>query len=143
IITILIMDNIKELFCTEDSSLLDVYSVFDKAVKIGLPTGIALVTNPEGVLIGTITDGDIRRSIIKNRAMDLTASDIMQKDTIFSSEGMSNSEIIERIHLELEKRNRRSRKFLEKIVLVDSTIRPTRVIDYYQLWERKVASHRH
>lgn len=42
--------------------------------------GICLVTNDDGQLLGTITDGDIRRSLIKNFDLNSPAIDVMAKN---------------------------------------------------------------
>src|SRR5690606_20295367 len=34
-------------------------------------------------------------------------------------------------------------KFLGKIILVNKDQKPTRILDYHQLWEQRVATHRH
>lgn len=134
---------IKELHCSINSSLMDLYSIFDRANNFGLPAGIALVVNEKEQLIGTITEGDIRRGILKFKTMDLNASQLMQQNPICFQEGMSITEILEQIPLELEKRNRQSKRYLGKIVIVDNKQNPTRVLDYHQLWEQKTATHRH
>jgi nucleotide sugar dehydrogenase len=54
----------------------------------------------------------------------------------------SISEIFEKLPVELEKRNRKSTKFLGKIVIVNKLYQPIRVIDFHELWEQKVATHR-
>lgn len=134
---------IRNIFCTPDQQLIDIYRIFDSAVQFGLPSGIALVVNGNGELKGTVTEGDIRRGIIRNNDIGLCVKDVMQENPICFSHELSITEILERIPGELAKRNRRSRKFLSKIVLVDENKRPIRVLDYHQLWEQRVASHRH
>ena len=48
--------------------------------------GIAMVINENGKLLGTITDGDIRRALIRNCKMDENVSNIMHKDPIIASD---------------------------------------------------------
>jgi len=134
---------VKELYCNKETSLMELYSLFDHASKKGLPAGIALVVNEEEKLIGTITEGDIRRGILEYKSMGLSAHQLMQTNPICFQEGLSISEILEQIPLELEKRNRQSKRYLGKIVIIDKDSRPTRVLDYHQLWEQKTATHRH
>lgn len=123
--------------------LLDILQQQDEAIKLGYPSGIALILNEAEQLIGTITDGDIRRASIKYRTYDLTAEDVMQSNPITFPEHLSFGQIIELLPKELRKRGRKSTKFLNKIILVDPENRPTRIIEYHQLWEQRVASHRH
>ncbi|MCK9480990.1 MAG: nucleotide sugar dehydrogenase [Bacteroidia bacterium] len=134
---------ISTLFCNKDATLFQMYEIFEQASKDGLPAGIALVVSEDNVLVGTVTEGDIRRGLLKYNDMKTPIKHIMQNDPICFRDYLSISEILEKIPAELEKRNRQSKRYLGKIVLVDEEKRPTRVLDYHQLWEQKVASHRH
>lgn len=122
---------------------MEVYDIFNKAASENLPVGIALVVDKNGQLIGTISDGDIRKAIVKHHRLDLKASEMMEKNPIYFEADLPINHIIQRLPTELFKRNRKSKKFLSKIVLVDSNRVPVRVIEYHQLWEQKVATHRH
>lgn len=135
--------NIENILCYRDTALLEIYELFNKAPVHGFPAGIALVVNSENQLVGTITDGDIRRKIIEHKTMDLTAAEVMQSSPIYFYDNLSISEILGKIPDELAKRGRKSKRFLSKIVLVDNNKIPTRVLEYHQLWEQKVADHRH
>ncbi len=138
------MNHINHLYCTINHVILDVLKIFDNAPQFGLPSGIALVIEGEGNrLIGTVTEGDIRRAILKNRNLDVPVNSIMQNDPIYFHESLSITEILEAMPHELLKRKRKSSKYLSKIVLIDINHKPVRVLDYHQLWEQKVASHRH
>ncbi|AOP33664.1 hypothetical protein A0128_07310 [Leptospira tipperaryensis] len=135
--------NINKLICDTQTSLMDVYNIFNEAAAENLPVGIALVVDENKKLIGTISDGDIRKAIVKHRRLDLNALDMMEKDPIYFETDLSINQIIQRLPNELLKRNRKSKKFLSKIVLVDPQRVPVRVIEYHQLWEQRVATHRH
>jgi UDP-N-acetyl-D-mannosaminuronic acid dehydrogenase len=135
--------SLSALFVDPETPLLEVLRCHSGAAKHDLPSGIALVVDPAGVLVGTITDGDVRRAILREGSLALRARDLMTESPIALPDTLSYREIVRRLPLELQLRNRRARHFLEKIVLVDSANRPTRVLDYHQLWEQRVASHRH
>ena len=55
------------------------------AIKIlnELAGKIVLVTNDKGVVVGTITDGDIRRALLKGISIDEVVSLVMKKDFYF------------------------------------------------------------
>jgi len=126
-----------------DTPLFELLERQERATAAGLPGGILLVVDDSGVLEGTITDGDVRRALLSSKDLELQASEILRRDPIRFPESFSFRDILRRLPSELEKRGRRSRRFLGKIILVDADDRPTRVIDYHQLWEQRVASHRH
>jgi UDP-N-acetyl-D-mannosaminuronic acid dehydrogenase len=132
------------LICvTKESPITEVLEKQNNSAKEGLPGGIALVVDEGGKLIGTITDGDVRRAFLASKSFDLTARDVMRDSPIYFDEHLSYGEILENIPKELGKKGRSHAKFLGKIILVDKEQRPTRVFDYHQLWEQRVATHRH
>lgn len=137
------MNKIDILCTTADKKLTDILKILDLGGKNNMPAGIALIVDDKGCLIGTVTDGDVRRTLINSKTLDIDVKDIMQKDPITFPDSYSINELLEALPKELEKRNRRSNKFLSKLILVDKDNKPARIIDYHQLWEQKVARHRH
>ncbi|MDM9620894.1 nucleotidyltransferase family protein [Rhizobium sp. S96] len=55
---------------------------------------IALVTDEAGKLVGTITDGDIRRGILRGATLDTMAADVMYSAPRTTTEAASRSEIL-------------------------------------------------
>jgi UDP-N-acetyl-D-mannosaminuronic acid dehydrogenase len=137
------MNGIERLCIRADASLRHVLERFDAASADSLPSGIVLVLDDDGRLAGTVTEGDVRRALLGAADMDAPAASFMQTDPIFFPEDLALVDVLERLPEELARRGRRSRKYLGKVVLVDSDRRPTRVLDYHQLWEQRVATHRH
>ncbi|MCB0641233.1 MAG: nucleotide sugar dehydrogenase [Phaeodactylibacter sp.] len=125
------------------ATLMEVLAQMDQAVSKGLTAGIALVVDEAGSLIGTITDGDIRRSSIEYQSFDILAKDLMNPDPITFPDSYSFKEILEELPHILKSKGRNSKKYLSKVLLIDEEKRPTRIIEYHQLWEQRVASHRH
>lgn len=123
--------------------LLDLLQAQDEAVQQGHPAGLAIIVDENKRLIGTITDGDLRRASLKYRTYDITADQLMQPQPIYFPEHYTYQEIIQALPTELAKRGRSSKKFLSKIILTDEEQRPSRILEYHQLWEQRVASHRH
>jgi nucleotide sugar dehydrogenase len=136
-------NGIQWLCVSEKATLRDVLQRFEGAVERGLPSGIALVVDPDQKLVGTVTDGDFRRALLRSLSLDTTAASAMRKNPITFREGTSYQTIIRTLPRELERRGRRGARFLGKIVLTQDDGRPTRVLDYHQLWEQRVATHRH
>jgi len=109
----------------------------------GIPAGIALVIDNENKLIGTITDGDLRRGIIKYKDKKVIAKNIMNSNPVTFKDGKSFSEVITELPRKLSSRARKEKTFLGKIIFVDHKHTPVKVLDYHQLWEQSVATHRH
>jgi dTDP-glucose pyrophosphorylase len=59
--------------------------------------GFCLVTNENNQVVGLITDGDARRSIIRDKSLDAVASSIMTTDFFFVEDSLSNSEILKQM----------------------------------------------
>lgn len=137
------MSEIKHICCTEDVLLLDILGIFENSNNYHLPGGIALVVNEKGELVGTVSEGDIRRAMLAGKSLQSQAKEVMNRNPISFTEEMSIKEILEKIPDELQKRKRRSNRFLGKIILTDISRKPKRVLDYHELWEQKVAMHRH
>tara|TARA_Y100000389_G_C17436330_1_gene505764 strand:+ start:931 stop:1998 length:1068 start_codon:yes stop_codon:yes gene_type:complete len=79
---------IKNLFVYKDTSIFEVIKNLAKN-KIG----IVLVVDLKNKLLGTITDGDVRRSILKYSDINLSAKKIMKKSPKF----LKNSKNLEKI----------------------------------------------
>lgn len=61
---------------------------------------IALVVDEAGKLLGTITDGDIRRAILRGASLESTAGDAMNSSPRFAAQGASLGEIARRLKSE-------------------------------------------
>lgn len=139
-----ISKRVQPIIVSPSTLMTDILKVHAEAANHDLPAGFALVVDDSGKLIGTITDGDIRRALLKSGgSVDVVAQDIMSGNPIAFLQGTPFREILATLPAELEKRNRRARRFLGKIVLVDAENHPTGVLEYHQLWEQRVATHRH
>lgn len=126
-----------------DASFVEILQRHSGSKESGIPAGIVLVVDDGGRLIGTITDGDLRRGVLRRSSLDGTAAEVMTSDPIVFNQRMSFQDILRAIPNELRKRLRATEKFLGKIVLVNEQHRPVRVLDFHHLWEQRVATHRH
>lgn len=71
------MNNWKSLLISEDTKVLEAIRVIDST-----DARVALVATEEGKLIGTITDGDIRRGILKGVNLESSVSCVLNNDPI-------------------------------------------------------------
>lgn len=79
---------LQQICAFEHTPLLEVIEIIQSANK-----QIALVIDQKGHLLGTITDGDVRRAILKNLPLDTLASQIMQHEFTAGKVGMTSVEI--------------------------------------------------
>ncbi len=134
---------ISSLFISSQTVLKDVLKVLEQPGNENLPKGLALIVNDDNKLIGTVTDGDVRRALLKFGSWEITADQMMQPDPVCFSQHLTIQEITELLPQELERRGRKSKKFLGVIIIVDDEKRPVKVVEYHQLWEQRIATHRH
>ena len=57
--------------------------------------GIALVVNGEGVLVGVVTDGDIRRALMQGKELSEPVEALMTRDPLCVSADASDPEVVE------------------------------------------------
>jgi dTDP-glucose pyrophosphorylase len=83
------MNDWKKILLAPEDSL-------EHAIKVLHEGGcrIALVTDKFGVLLGTVTDGDIRRALINQLTMESPVSLIMNVDPVFVDDKINNKEIL-------------------------------------------------
>jgi dTDP-glucose pyrophosphorylase/CBS domain-containing protein len=74
VIRILTMKNWKALLVRPETAIADAIKVLDKGGQ-----RIVIVTDVSGRLLGTVTDGDVRRALIYHVSMDLPVEQIMCK----------------------------------------------------------------
>jgi len=85
--------------------------------------GIALVVDAGGRLVGTVTDGDIRRFTLANRSLDELVESVMWQKPLSASADASEAEIRELMH----------KKLVRNIPLVDNDGRPVGIVNVTDL----------
>ena len=90
------MKNIEKLFTKKNSSMITILKKMDQANDFSLPRGIILVVDKENKLLGTITDGDIRRAF-KNKNKVLLAQDIMNDNPLTFPHDVKHKDIIDEL----------------------------------------------
>ena len=81
--------------------------------------GIALVVDKDGRLVGTVTDGDIRRFTLAGRSIDEPVSKVMWTKPLTAPVGTSDGELKKLMNKHL----------VRSIPLVDGDGRPQRIVD--------------
>ncbi len=81
------MSRWKEIVVTENQTLLETMRVIDKA-----SLQFAVVVDGEQYLLGTVTDGDIRRGILRGEGLEVPISAIMNVNPISEKSGKKSSE---------------------------------------------------
>jgi UDP-N-acetyl-D-mannosaminuronic acid dehydrogenase len=114
-----------------------------EASKYSLPAGIVLVCSDDGELVAVVTDGDVRRGLLAGVNLDDPVARIMREDPIVFPEDTPYRSILRQIPFIIRERGRYRGGVVEKIIFVDSKRRPTRVLNFFDLWQHNVTEHRH
>ena len=86
---------IKELLIKQSDTLLTALKVIDDSGENA--TKLALIVDEENKLVGTLTDGDIRRALLKNVSLGETVSDSMVKDFFYVRQGTSRARVLDQM----------------------------------------------
>lgn len=108
------MKNLDNMFIYERCTIIDALNI----ININL-TGTAFVIDENKTLLGTITDGDIRRAIIDNIPLNNSIEPVYNKNCIYVHENHGNEELKEVF-----------RKYIKVIPIIDND---RRVVNYIEL----------
>lgn len=78
------MKNWQSIIVRETNTLFETMQIIDQS-----SLQFAVVVNEEGILLGTVTDGDIRRSILRGDPLDVMITKVMNSSPITGSVGQS------------------------------------------------------
>lgn len=84
------MKNIEDIIITEDTTILEALKIIDKSSK-----QLVLIVDENKKLLGTISDGDIRRALLKNVSLQDSVKDIYFKNPTVANINDSKNKIIE------------------------------------------------
>jgi len=118
------MSDWKSILVQKTKTILDVIAIIDRG-----GVQLALVVDENGRLLGTVTDGDVRRGILKGKGMADSVMEIMNANPITARESESTEEILKKM---------KDRSLLQ-IPVLDSD---RRVVDL-QILERILKGKRH
>jgi nucleotide sugar dehydrogenase len=129
-------ERLKAILIKKETSIRGAMEAIDNAVKSKAPMGMALVVDDGSRLIGLVTDGDIRRATLKGISIDRPVSEIMTKDPITVSSGMSSGSMLTEIIAKVKKTARLRDYKVDKVIIVDDKNRVDDVINFFELWRK-------
>jgi dTDP-glucose pyrophosphorylase/predicted transcriptional regulator len=83
------MQSLKEILIGPEASILDAMQTIEKG-----SSQIVLIADEAGRLLGTVTDGDIRRGILRGKALQDPVSTVMNANPLTSGDGQSRDAAI-------------------------------------------------
>ena len=116
----------------EKDSFRTVMEKISTAGKFDLPSGLALSLSAEGKLLGILTDGDIRKALIKGVTLDNSVGPYIRRDPVTIKEKEIKENPIALIVRKLNAANRSSSR-IEKLIVVDEENRLVDVIGFNEI----------
>ena len=84
------MVNIRSVCVRMDGTIRDALTAIDRS-----GAGIALITDPQGKLVGTVTDGDVRRALLKAASLESPLAPCIQAKFTAVSTGVGRAEVLD------------------------------------------------
>lgn len=125
--------SIKNLFIKSNSTIREAMQTITSAAQLKLPVGITLVMDDNERLIGTVTDGDIRRALVKGLELSETVDKIMARDPITVDEDLTIDEMIKTVMIKVKESGRIRDYKVDKVILTDKDNRVVDVLNFYEL----------
>jgi nucleotide sugar dehydrogenase len=131
------MPNIEPILVPPDSTLKNAMQVIDAAPHKGSVAGIALVVDNQKRLLGVLTDGDIRRALLKGIGLSSPVSQIMTKEPITVNSKLSANQMLSALSERLRERStKKGPAKVEKLVVVDDDNKVVDVVSLFDIWRR-------
>jgi len=108
---------IKNMVCNPDNTLLEVMNCINENCQ-----GVCFVTDQFNVLVGVVTDGDIRRALLDSQRLETLIGNVVSKDFVFGRMGDSTALLIEKF-------DKNPDKSINIIPIVDEN---SKVVDYFK-----------
>jgi len=109
--------------------------IINNAPLRNAPTGIALIIDKDNGLLGLVTDGDIRRAILKNADLSRPIETIMNSHPICVKHDMTNEEKIKFIGKKLRINKMQDIK-INYIPVLDGFGKIIDLVTFFDLWKR-------
>jgi CBS domain-containing protein len=103
--------NVSQYLIYENQTIKEALKIFQLTADNGLPAGIAILSNDSRIVLGSVTEGDVRRGLIQGKKLSDNIVEIAQKNPICFSQENSYREILDKIPQELKTRGRKNKKY--------------------------------
>jgi nucleotide sugar dehydrogenase len=129
--------SIEKLFIQPNTTIRKAMQTITRAGRLKLPVGIALVVDRNQKLIGTVTDGDIRRALVKGFDLNDPANKIMARGPITVGDHLTVDEMIRTAMTKVKESGRIRDDKVDKVIVTDRESRVVDVVNFYELWSKQ------
>ncbi len=113
-------DNLSSLQVRLGDSVQQVIEAITRESSRSTTSGFMTVVDSSGVVVGVITDSDIRKRVLDSQFLDLRAEDLMTSDFIFVQTDISEKDTVLSVQKQLEKRNSTGRIPVTYVPVIDA-----------------------
>jgi UDP-N-acetyl-D-mannosaminuronic acid dehydrogenase len=136
-------ERLKAISVDQECSIRNALDIISNATVAGAQTGMVLVVDESDRLVGIMTDGDVRRGLLRGVTLDDSVDTIMVSDPVTLPASLTPTELVEQIKSEASKRTRLKENKVDKLILMDDDGRVADIASFYDLWYLSQSSTRH
>lgn len=120
------------------ATLRQAMEVINAAPLKGGQPGIALVVDDGALLMGCVTDGDIRRAVLKGVDLESPVVSVMTPEPIAVTKGLSSSDMLKVVAQKIGSvsHKRIRNKKIDKVIVVDEAGRVEDILTFFELWKK-------
>ena len=122
-----------------EESIDSVLRKISKESKSVAHPGIAVILDSQGIVLGVVTDGDIRRAYVNNISFDQEISQIMTRDPITILEQVKAEDVKLEISRKVQLSERLHAKWVRHILVVNKKNQLVDVIDYLEILQHNAS----
>ncbi|MBI2069766.1 MAG: nucleotide sugar dehydrogenase [Elusimicrobia bacterium] len=132
------MNKTLNLLCVQPTlTLAKTIEAIGRAAKAGAPPGIAVVTDQNRKVLGIVTDGNVRRLMLKKIPLDTPVRKVMTREPIAVAKGLSPKEILASIASQTKSKGRMQTGRIDRILVLDGQGRLDDILTHYDLWRNQ------
>jgi len=99
--------------------------------------GIVVILDKEGILLGVMTDGDIRRAYAKDIAFSSEISQVMVQDPITILDNVPDELVSSEVIRKVQLNERHHSEWIRHVLVVDKKNRLINIIDYFRILQNQ------
>ena len=127
----LIHTHIEEVFVPVTANLFQALVTMEKAKRLGLPPGLALIVDGQNRLKGVVTDGDVRRALMQGHTGQVCVEKVMADTPVVVRAQVPFTAVLEEVRRQLESHGKQS--MIKHPILVDDDQHVLGIIDLSKL----------
>jgi UDP-N-acetyl-D-mannosaminuronic acid dehydrogenase len=129
--------DLSPIFLNTQATIKEAMQTMTEAPHRGLPAGLTLVTGKNKELLGIVTDGDIRKALVRGVEMSEKIGSIMTKDPITVPDGLSVDDMLRTVSSRVKASGRIRDVKVDQIIVTDKDKCVVDIFEFYDLWHKQ------